>query len=1051
MLRFKQQHDVKAGKMEYKPMAESEKQITLATGQRAVSLGGSANDTLIVTGNDNIISLNQNGTFHFHLMNKQFLERQEKGAPAAFYDGTRPNWANIANEDDAKRTLYTDLLSFVKNNALPSQRMGIILGLAGEGKTTLLRRLAWDLALEGYAVLWRHSGLAFTTPTPDFQTFHPVILCFDQADEDSNLPELASDLSENGVSFIILATSRDHEWHNADLETSLSRVIHLQSFRLTCLDESEVNILLDCLANAGKLGALENLPRFSQVTHFLDRLNADGQLLPALLTARYGANNFQNIVLDVLKKIHKRHDGEFLVKAYALLAAVHRFGYWLSRSLYAQALQVPVEEIGQRILGPLEGELMEVNEGEGEQLFTRHPIIAECVVKLVEKEHLTPEMRYLYNTLLQALAEYRSKCPDDPQCKLLVMLPKAFKFQGDIVASRQLFQQGVQVDPTNAYIFRAWAIMEKEQGNVEKARELCQQGYQADPRNAPMLMTWAIMEKEQGNIEKARELFQKGYQAESTYIPIWQTWIKMEKEQGNIEKARELCQQGYQADPRNIQIWQTWIKMEKEQGNIEKTRELFQQGTEANPTNVSILHDWAIMEKEQGNIEKARELCQQGYQIDPRNIQIWNTRAIMEKEQGNIEKARELFQQGTEANLTNVSILLDWAIMEKEQGKIEKARELCQQGYQIDPRNIQIWKTRAIMEKEQGNIEIARELFQQGTEANPTNVSILLDWAIMEKEQENIEIARELCQQGYQADPRNAPMLMTWAIMEKEQGNIEKARELFQKGYQIDPRNATILSAWATMEKEQGKIEKAREFFLQGYQIDLRNAIMLMAWATMEKEQGNIEIARVLFQQSVQADPRNAIILGAWATMEKEQGDVEKARELFQQGYQIDPRNAIILGAWAELETLRDNIGDCNMEFCARWLIKKGIDINPNDSFCWTQLADLERKQNNWTQAEQFYLNAANSEKNIDSRARIYFDLSSMFWRIREYDKSNKYLLLSIETNPNDYITHAQLGRRYGFQHNWDKSEEHFKLSLEIKSDDPITQKWYADMKRARE
>ena len=74
--------------------------------------------------------------------------------------------------------------------------------------------------------------------------------------------------------------------------------------------------------------------------------------------------------------------------AYYLLAAVHRFGYWLSRSLYAQALGITEEKVSPCILGPLKGELVDVIEDETERLFTRNSIIADRVAQLVEKEKM---------------------------------------------------------------------------------------------------------------------------------------------------------------------------------------------------------------------------------------------------------------------------------------------------------------------------------------------------------------------------------------------------------------------------------------------------------------------------------------------------------------------------------------------------------------------------------------------------------------------------------------------------------------------------------------
>lgn len=76
-------------------------------GKRSVHIQGSANGTVIVTGEGNQINLTrhpQDGPF-FHLLDAAFRERQGQRQPADFYNGTRPNWANIAREHDARREL----------------------------------------------------------------------------------------------------------------------------------------------------------------------------------------------------------------------------------------------------------------------------------------------------------------------------------------------------------------------------------------------------------------------------------------------------------------------------------------------------------------------------------------------------------------------------------------------------------------------------------------------------------------------------------------------------------------------------------------------------------------------------------------------------------------------------------------------------------------------------------------------------------------------------------------------------------------------------------
>ena len=173
--------------------------------------------------------------------------------------------------------------------------------------------------------------------------------------------------------------------------------------------------------------------------------------------------------------------------------------------------------------------------------------------------------------------------------------------------------------------------------------------------------------------------------------------------------------------------------------------------------------------------------------------------------------------------------------------------------------------------------------------------------------------------------------------------------------------------------------------------------------------------------------------------------------ELFQKAVDADPKNAPTWQAWAELEAQSDNIGDLDKEFTARWLFKKATESNPHDPLPLTQWAYIEKRQRNWTQAERLYLCAAEVEQNTRSRARIYFDLATMFGNLDERKKDETYLLLAIECNPSDSIAHARLGRSYSFLGEWEKAEYHFQRSLELNPGDRKTQEWYAKYRRAKE
>jgi tetratricopeptide (TPR) repeat protein len=238
------------------------------------------------------------------------------------------------------------------------------------------------------------------------------------------------------------------------------------------------------LDQADALGALAGLPLDRRIDHFLNRLEADGQLLPALLTARRG-QSFEQILESVFEDIYEsygKETTEFLLRGYAGIALVHRFNFGMTRSLLSGFIGMTEDMITHRLLQPLQGELLEIGTGEEQLLYTRHPWIAEAALISLCGRYL-PEDTYLYHDLYHALGNLLQSNPLSPERKLLSQLPQALKLRGNFKQARQLFKLAAEIDPKNALVYQAWAIMEKDAGDQERARDLFHQAAQANPKN----------------------------------------------------------------------------------------------------------------------------------------------------------------------------------------------------------------------------------------------------------------------------------------------------------------------------------------------------------------------------------------------------------------------------------------------------------------------------------------------------------------------------------------------------------------------------------------
>ncbi|MCS6993055.1 MAG: tetratricopeptide repeat protein, partial [Anaerolineales bacterium] len=579
----------------------SSSQTTASGAHRNITVTGDFVRTVLISGDGNQVILPHNDGLAFRLLDEAFRQQQVGRAPADFYNGTRANWANIARGHDARRRQFKNIFDFITAEN-PPQRAAVITGLSGEGKTTLLMRLAWEASQAGFPVLWRHYGTVEQPYERPFEQAQRVLLFLDELPYVDELPRLLADLSESGLPFVLLGTARTHEWHNSPLRSQTARLVAWQEFPLERLGEDEARGVLERLEQAGMLGALAERPPHARLDFFLDRLEADGQLLPALLTARKG-RGFDAILEDVFERLEQhfgRQGVHFLLRGYAAIALVHRFGFWLSRPLLAHILNLSEAELTPRLLNPLRGELTEISEVEARRLYTRHPWIAERALGLLCGTRL-PEQEYLYDDFYRALGAFLAAHPQDETRKLLSKLPLAFKYRGEFASARHLFRHAVEADPKDAVSLQAWALLEKEQGNLAEARELFRRASEADPQHAPTLQAWALLEKEQGNLADARVLFRRASQADPKDAVSLQAWALLEKELGNVEAARDLFRQAIQADPNHVPTLQSWAVMEQEYGNIADARQLLERAVMVDPC-APIWYRWALLEKEQGNL-----------------------------------------------------------------------------------------------------------------------------------------------------------------------------------------------------------------------------------------------------------------------------------------------------------------------------------------------------------------------------------------------------------------------------------------------------------------
>ncbi len=193
-------------------------------------------------------------------------------------------------------------------------------GVAGAGKTVLLRRIAYDLATKyGHLVLFASPG-AILRPEPLQELYEltglRVVLAVDHvADQISALTVLLDALDRTSVPITVVVTDT-----HAALGNSLEALGDRLKFSagLHNLHDSEVDALLILLERHGALGLLAAEPRQRRKEIFIEL--ADKQLLVALYEATQG-RPLEDILLEEYNRVLLTEAQEL----YLLVCTLNRF------------------------------------------------------------------------------------------------------------------------------------------------------------------------------------------------------------------------------------------------------------------------------------------------------------------------------------------------------------------------------------------------------------------------------------------------------------------------------------------------------------------------------------------------------------------------------------------------------------------------------------------------------------------------------------------------------------------------------------------------------
>lgn len=411
-------------------------------------------------------------------------ERATVGDRSLYLLGAAPRWEDLFQNLDAQRSTTDNLLARIKEATL-IESPGIIiaiLGSAGCGKSTILRRLGIRLAQEGVRTYLTNSE---ELPRPDAirRALEPfprkTVLLFDNAEVAlSQLPAVVDALKGMDHAPVLVIASRTNDFDR--LTRTLRKEVPIEEFPVPHLERSEIEGVIATLKRNSLLGELAGLTHEARIAAFEKR--AHRQILVAMREATTG-RGFDVIIRDEFARLEP-YEAQLL---YLCTALATDGGYRLSRDEFVSCADVPPAEALHILARNLRDIVVPTGVNDS-LLLLRHRLIAEVVL---EKFAPRPLLRQAYVRLLRTLAagvrgrHWRSR--NHQFYKAMVNHKTIYRrFTSDIEEARSIYSAVAEFYGEEAHFWLQFGSLELEGsgGNLDYAENYLRAAASLSPGDA---------------------------------------------------------------------------------------------------------------------------------------------------------------------------------------------------------------------------------------------------------------------------------------------------------------------------------------------------------------------------------------------------------------------------------------------------------------------------------------------------------------------------------------------------------------------------------------
>ena len=500
--------------------------------------------------------------------------------------GASCKWGMVFNDLTVPREIVQKTVDDINDYHVQA-----LIGAGGEGKSTILKQIAYLLYKKGWTVYY-YSGKSINLFEQENIDRNKTVFIVDDVTSINKFDDFLSKIITNEYKMIF--SSRINEWEVYKQNINI-RDNHIHYVEIGTINEIEANNFAEYIINNSKT----SLSKSEIKENFLH--NNNGFLYAAMLCSVHG-ENLEKISENIIDNIYK-YDKD-IAQVLAGICLLESLDIKTDIKIYQKMYSGL--DIGKRVISKcLRKEVKIVNNA---FIETRHPLISQLFCKYLyenedsyfQKEDIWRLVFGYYNDvnlergiencikikkrLLVNFISEQLYDSEDGFFQYLIEIPVVEELLNifvNYVAKTDSEKAGeflkrIVTYPryaNNSACWRRWAEYEYKKGNIGEVNEentacwICKQGLEQCGNTPDLWLKWANYEYEKGNIGEVNEentvrwILNKGVdECNKNTFSLWLFWIKLEVQEGCLVDAKTFEEQKYILLKNGIEKYREYFK-----------------------------------------------------------------------------------------------------------------------------------------------------------------------------------------------------------------------------------------------------------------------------------------------------------------------------------------------------------------------------------------------------------------------------------------------------------------------------------------------------------